>query len=119
MIQILSLPTATISASLNTGTEPPRSHAPVTSSVRNVTSAGEREPTERPIPPEVFGNFYGTIRDAKFDGLHWLRDLDPKLRNETEKVCKDVLEFLDYPLVYPQEKRVEKTTQMSVNLQKV
>ena len=91
----------------------------MTSSELNVTSAGKPEPTEPPIPPEVFGNFYGTIRDAKFDGLHWLKDLDPKLRKETEVVCKDVLKFLDYPLVYPQERRLEETTQISGNVQKV
>ena len=54
----------------------------------------------------MFKNAFGTFRDASFDGLHWLKDLDPVLRKEAEEVCLDVLEFLDYPRVYPQERLI-------------
>ena len=57
----------------------------------------------------VFKNAYGTIRDATFDGLHWLKELDAESRKKTEAACKDVMRYLGYPLVYPQEELLRTT----------
>ena len=63
--------------------------------------------------PEQFNKFYGTVRDSKFDGLHWLGELGQSRRREVEDVCADVLKHYDYPLVYPQEKMLDETPRLT------
>ena len=52
--------------------------------------------------------YFGTIRTANFDQLHWIRELAPLERERAEQACGDVLETLGYPLRYPEEVSTER-----------
>ena len=79
----------------------------------NTTSTEIKQKSTTLVPAEAFKDRYSTLRDASFDGLQWIRNLDSKDRKDIEIECKDVLDYLKYPLVYPQE-QINQTTEVPV-----
>ena len=67
------------------------------------TPEPQREPiTAHTAVPDVH-DYFGTVRDASYDGLQWLQQLPGHRRRQMEALCADVLAELNYPLVYPRE----------------
>ena len=71
--------------------------------------------TEPAIQPDV-SDYFGTVRDASFDGLQWLEELPAAQRQRVETECDDVLEGLNYPLTYPKETQGDWKTMAQPNL---
>ncbi|XP_037083939.1 carbohydrate sulfotransferase 3-like [Pollicipes pollicipes] len=79
---------------------PPRRRA-AHSGLRRATRAADRKiRAVRSHMPQV-DLYYGTVRSAKFDELHWRRELAAADRRAAERECGAVLQALGYPLRYP------------------
>ncbi|XP_043209071.1 uncharacterized protein LOC122374407 [Amphibalanus amphitrite] len=80
---------------------------------RTATTTTEAGPIIIPTSAPDVHDYFGTVRDASFNGLQWLEELPLEKRREVESHCGDVLADLNYPLVYSQE-RVDNLTEVSL-----